>query len=101
MWDGAINGRSLSPGDLGNSLTNQRGIFSYSQINTALQRDSKSAADALAVTNMPATYPISGAPFVMSNAEAKALGPARRQCHGNRWVNGSIHLRSQQSGGLR
>lgn len=71
---GEINGHSLSPGDLGNSLTNQQGFYSYSQIRTALQNDAKSAADATAVANLPSSYPTSGAPFVMSDAEAKALG---------------------------
>ncbi len=71
---GEINGHPLSPGDLGNSLTNQQGFYSYSQIRTALQKDAKSTADATAVANLPATYPVGSAPFVMSNAEAKALG---------------------------
>jgi hypothetical protein len=71
---GEIDGHSLSPGDLGNSQTNQQGFYSYSQIKTALQNDAKSAADAAAVANLPSTYPVSGAPFVMSDAEAKALG---------------------------
>lgn len=71
---GEIDGRSLSPGDLGNSLTNQQGFYSYSQIRTALQNDAKSAADATALASLPASYPVSGAPFVMSDAEAKALG---------------------------
>jgi hypothetical protein len=71
---GEINGRSISPGDLGNSLTNQQGFYSYSQIRTALQNDARSAVDATAVVNLLSTYPVSGAPFVMSDAEAKALG---------------------------
>ena len=71
---GEINGRSLSPGDLGNSQTNQQGFYSYSQIKTALQNDAKTAADATGIANLPSTYPVSGAPFVMSDAEAKALG---------------------------
>ena len=100
---GEINGHPLSPGDLGNSLTNQQGFYSYSQIKPALQKDAKSTADATAVANLPATYPVSGAPFVMSDAEAKALGLRRRQCDGSRRIrrvsqHGSIHLRSQPSG---
>jgi hypothetical protein len=71
---GEINGRSLAPGALGNSQTNQQGFYSYSQIRTALQNDTKSAVDATAVANLPSTYPVSGVPFVMSDAEAKALG---------------------------
>ena len=41
---GEINGHSLSPGDLGNSQTNQQGFYSYSQVKTALQNDAKSAS---------------------------------------------------------
>ena len=71
---GKINGNNLNPGNLGQSLTNQRGSFSYSQVKTALTNDLRSAADATAVADLPATDPTGGASFVMSNAEAKALG---------------------------
>lgn len=70
---GEIAGHSLAPGALGSSQTNQQGFYTYSQIKTALQNDAKSGVDATAVTNLPSTYPVIGAPFVMSQAEAKAL----------------------------
>jgi hypothetical protein len=71
---GEINGQSLSPGNLGQSLTNQQGFYSYAQMKTALTNDAKSAADTTAVANLPAIDPYGGNKFVMSNAEAKALG---------------------------
>ena len=71
---GQINGGSLTPGDLGQSLTFQQGFYTYSQMKTALIGDAKTDSDALAVANLPVSYPVSGSNFVMSNAEAKALG---------------------------
>ena len=71
---GEINGGSLQPGLLGESRTNQRGFFTYDQMKTALTNDATSAADATAIANLPAADPTGGANFVMSNAEAKALG---------------------------
>uniref|UniRef100_Q01TP5 Ice-binding protein C-terminal domain-containing protein n=1 Tax=Solibacter usitatus (strain Ellin6076) TaxID=234267 RepID=Q01TP5_SOLUE len=72
---GEINGGSLSPGNLGQSSTNQQGFYSYSTVKTALTNDSKSASDATAIAHLPANYPGgAGNIFVMSNAEAKALG---------------------------
>jgi hypothetical protein len=71
---GEINGASLAPGDLGQSLTNQQGFYSYSQMNTALTNDATAASDSAAIVNLPAIDPYGGTKFVMSNAEAKALG---------------------------
>jgi len=71
---GEIDGNSLNPGNLGQSLTNQQGLYTYAQVQNALESDSKSASDAMAIANLPVSYPISGTNFVMSNAEAKALG---------------------------
>ena len=72
---GEINGGSLNPSNLGQSSANQQGFYSYSTVKTALTNDSKSAADATATANLPANYPGgAGNVFVMSNAEAKALG---------------------------
>jgi hypothetical protein len=70
---GEINGGPLNPGDLGQSLTNQQGFFTYNQIKTALTNDAKSPADFTAISHLPATFPGNNS-FVMSNAEAKALG---------------------------
>ena len=71
---GQINGGSLAPGDLGQSETFQQGLYTYGQMKTALIDDAKTASDALVIANLPVSYPVSGTNFVMSNAEAKALG---------------------------
>jgi hypothetical protein len=55
-------------------LTNQQSFFSYAQMKTALTNDATSATDATAVANLPAVDPYGGTKFVMSDAEAKALG---------------------------
>jgi hypothetical protein len=70
---GEINGNPLNPGNLGQSLTNQPGSFTYAQVKNALIHDAKSAADAAAVATLGAD-PTGGRAFEMSNAEAKALG---------------------------
>ncbi|HEX5243120.1 MAG TPA: NF038122 family metalloprotease [Tepidisphaeraceae bacterium] len=71
---GLINGQPLNPGNLGQSLTYQQGFYTYDQVKTALVNDAKTPSDAIAVANLPLVYPVSGTNFVMSNAEAKALG---------------------------
>ncbi len=71
---GKINGQNLTPGNLGQSLTNQQGFYSYAQMKTALTNDTTTSSDTTAVANLPAVDPYGGTKFVMSNAEAKALG---------------------------
>jgi hypothetical protein len=71
---GKINGNNLAPGNLGQSLTNQQGFYSYAQMKTALTNDKTTASDITAVANLPAVDPYGGTKFVMSNGEAKALG---------------------------
>ena len=71
---GKINGANLNPGNLGQSSTFQPAGRTYAQIKAALVADAKSADDAQAVAHLPAADPTGGATFVMSNAEAKALG---------------------------
>jgi hypothetical protein len=72
---GEINNNPLNPGNLGQSSTRQQGFFTYSTVKTALINDAKTTIDATAIANLPSTFPGgSGSIFVMSNAEAKALG---------------------------
>ena len=71
---GEIDGNPLSPGNLGQSRTNQPGNFTYSQVRSALNSDAKSAADFQAISTLGATDPTGGRAFRMSDAEAKALG---------------------------
>ena len=67
---GEIDGNPLTPGNLGQSRTNQPGNFSYSQVRSALISDAKSAADFQAVSTLRAADPTSGRAFRMSDAEA-------------------------------
>ena len=71
---GEIDGNPLSPGNLGQSRTNQPANFTYSQVRNALLSDAQSAADSQAVSTLGVTDPTGGRVFRMSNAEAKALG---------------------------
>jgi len=71
---GDINGSPLGAGSLGQSLTAQQGNFTYAQIRTALTNDAKTPQDAAAIATLPVADPTGGKSFVMSNAEAKALG---------------------------
>lgn len=71
---GEIAGGNLNPSDIGESLTRQQGLFTYSQVRTALMNDGKTGADALALSTLGIVDPTHGRPFLMSNAEAKALG---------------------------
>jgi hypothetical protein len=70
---GDIDGRPLTPGFIGQSLTNQQIAF-YPGLKAALIADAKTSADAAAVASLPVTDPTGGNAFEMSNAEAKALG---------------------------
>jgi hypothetical protein len=70
---GEIDDGPLNPGNLGQSRTNQQ-AFPYSVVKAALLRDAKTSDDALAAAHLPGTDPTPGRNFVMSNAEAKALG---------------------------
>jgi hypothetical protein len=72
---GEINGNPLAPGNLGQSSTNQQGFYTYNQVRTALINDASSPSDTAAINSLPGADPFGcGACFVMSNAEAKALG---------------------------
>jgi hypothetical protein len=71
---GEINGGSLNPGNLGQSLTNQPGALTYTQVRTALINDATSSNDAIAVSGLGVADPTGGKQFEMSNAEAKSLG---------------------------
>jgi hypothetical protein len=70
---GDLNGGPLNPGNLGQSLTNQQAV-SYAALKAALTVDAKTSTDAIAVASLPISDPTPGKNFVMSNAEAKALG---------------------------
>ena len=69
---GEVAGQSLG-GALGASET-YLGVISYSQLKAALAADAKSADDASAVASLPGGDPTGGGSFVVTTAEAKALG---------------------------
>jgi hypothetical protein len=71
---GEIDGTPLSPGNLGQSRTNQQGNFTYTRVRSALISDAKSPADFQAISTLGITDPTGGRAFRMSDAEAKALG---------------------------
>jgi hypothetical protein len=59
---GDINGGPLNPGNVGQSLTNQR-AFTYATVKTALINDAKTPDDAIAVARLPAADPTPGVNF--------------------------------------
>jgi hypothetical protein len=59
---GDINGNPLTPGLIGQSLTNQR-AFPYATLQTALTNDAKTAADATAIASLPLADPTPGQKF--------------------------------------
>jgi hypothetical protein len=89
---GDVDGKPLGPGALGQSSTNLQGFFTYSQIRTALMNHASSADDATAVGSLGTADPTGGRPFVMANAEAKALGVMSAVAPG---VDGFVGFASQ------
>jgi hypothetical protein len=71
---GEINGQSLIPGALGQSMTNGQFFSNFDPVKSALTSDAKSSSDLTSVAHMAATDPTGGDVFTMSFAEAKALG---------------------------
>lgn len=71
---GEVGGQSVGFGFVGESLTYQSGSFPYAQVRSALIGDAKTKADAMAVGTLSVTDPTGGKPFLMANADAKALG---------------------------
>ena len=74
---GAIDGQSMGPGNLGSSLDNLYGYFSYDQVKgylTAAGAKSGNAALAKAVKSLPASDPGGVNAYVIPSAQAKALG---------------------------
>ena len=59
---------------LGQSLTQLKGIYSYTQIRTLLINDASTADDAAAISTLPISDPTSGGHFLLSRAQARALG---------------------------
>src|SRR5207249_4484390 len=68
---GEVAGLTLASGALGESVINL-GLFSYSQVKTALAAGAKSADDTTAVASLPGSDPTGGGSFLLATAEAKA-----------------------------
>ena len=75
---GSVAGQSLPSNAVGASSTNLYGYYSYSQILSALTRDSNNnpgnTALATALKSLPSTGPSGVSRYVVASAEAKALG---------------------------
>ncbi len=71
---GEIGGQALASGDDGESIANGTGFHTFAEIKSLLINDKKSADDATAVANLPATDLYGGTKFTMSSAQGKALG---------------------------
>ncbi len=71
---GTVNNQNMSPGALGQSLVNGQMGSTFGGVKSAFTNDAKTAADQTSVSNLPASDPTGGAPYLMAHAEAKALG---------------------------
>ena len=71
---GSINGQPLPSGALGTSSTSLYGYFSYAQMKSWLTGAATTSADRQAVATLPATAPAGQLQYVLTSAQAKALG---------------------------
>jgi hypothetical protein len=71
---GGVGGYILNNGTLGGSLDSLYGYFTYSQIKSWLNNDASTADDKTANKNLPLVSSVAGNKFVLSSAQAKALG---------------------------
>jgi hypothetical protein len=71
---GEVDGLTLGSNAAGQSLTYLDGPLTYSQVTSTLAADATSANDDTAVASLGATDPTNGGNFVVSTAQAKALG---------------------------
>ena len=71
---GEVNGHSLSGGNLAQSEFSGASSFTYAQVKAALTARATSADDLAAVATLPASDPTNGGSFLLTQAEAYALG---------------------------
>ncbi|MBV8912522.1 MAG: NF038122 family metalloprotease [Acetobacteraceae bacterium] len=71
---GNINGQALPSNALGVSSTSLYGYFSYAQMKSWLTASAATAADRQAYATLPATAPAGESQYVLTSAQAKALG---------------------------
>lgn len=72
---GSVNGSALSAGNVGGSQTSYD-LVSYANLQAALAANGTQPDQLTALAGLPATSPMGSAMFIVSNAEAKALGLA-------------------------
>jgi len=71
---GKLGTQALPTGALGASSTSLYGYFTYSQMKSWLTAAATTAADKAAITTLPATSPTGSVQYVLTAAQAKALG---------------------------
>lgn len=71
---GEVDGQPLGSNAAGQSLTYLAGPLNYSDVRTSLANNVTSANDATAAASLGTTDPTAGGNFVVSTAQAKALG---------------------------
>jgi len=71
---GNINGQALPSNALGTSSISLYGYFSYAQMKSWLTAAATTAADKQAIATLPATAPAGQSQYVLTAAQAKALG---------------------------
>ena len=81
---GEVDGQSLGGGALGESIAFLTSV-SYSALRSALVNNANAIGDSAAAASLPATSPVSGANYVLTTAEAEALGLA-----GSSGINGYV-----------
>ncbi len=71
---GSVAGQALPGNALGSSSTSLYGYYSYPSIKSMLTRTATTAADRSAYASLPASAPAGESNFVVTSAQAKALG---------------------------
>ena len=71
---GSVAGQSLPSSSLGSSSTSLYGYYSYPQMKSMLTQSATTAADRSAIAALPASAPAGQSRYVITAAQAKALG---------------------------
>jgi hypothetical protein len=71
---GSVAGQSLPSSSLGSSSTSLYGYYSYPQMKSMLTQSATTAADRSAIATLPASAPAGQSRYVITAAQAKALG---------------------------
>lgn len=71
---GSVGGQALPSNALGSSMTSLYGYYSYDSIKSMLTRTATTAADQSAYSTLPSSAPAGQSRYVITSAQAKALG---------------------------